>query len=637
MENDKIRALNDREQAREKLPVFYGSRDNFKHGFKEGVNNAVDEVLNNFPNGIIDIILHEDLKTITISDTGRGLPIAEKDENGTPYYELLFTTLFAGGKYDENENINSGVNGVGLSVLNYTSTIFQVTVCNQGKKYYIDYSDGGILKTPLKFIENTKMHSTELTFKLDEEVYTHTTYTYEEIRTIIDKTSKVSPNVTITLTYNDNKEIFHYDSLEDYFIKHSEENIIEPFVCPNKTYEETDGEKTKVEVILSCSNVDNLLQECMLNGNNLIEKSSIFEGVTNGIKTFVNKYAKDNNLYEKKEKPISITDIESTVTFCCNIMSNRVEFEGQTKYSTQKKLYKEVVQKYMQEMFEIYSIERKDDFIRLVTQILICKRAYEKSASSMVAIKKKLSEKVDNMHSRVDGLMDCKFHNEESEIFISEGKSAMGSISLARNPKTQAGYAIRGKVLSCLKANYEKIFSNAVVVDLVRILGCGVEVKSKHNKELGDFNMANLRYGKVVISTDSDFDGLNIQVLLLTMIYRLMPQLLAEGKVYIAQTPKYVIKNKEDKYYAFDDAEKEKLLPTLKGKVSINYLKGLGELDSIDMFNTALNPTTRNMIKVTIGTVEQMMDKFEVWMDDDVSRRRDFIQEHLQEYMKNEE
>lgn len=637
MQNDTIRALNHREQAREKLPVFYGSRDNFLHGFKEVLNNAVDEILNNFPNGEIDITLHDDLQTITISDTGRGLPIADTDDNNIPYYELLFTTLFAGGKFEETDRIDSGVNGVGMCVLNYTSSIFQVHSCNKGKKYYIDYINGGQLNTPLTFVENTEYHGTTITFKLDESIYTNTVYTYEKIREIIDKTTMVSPNITIKLSYQGNEEIFHYNSIEDYFINHCSANIIEPFAFNNRIYEEKDGEKTQVEIVFSCSAEDILLQECMLNGNSLIEKSTIYDGVINGVKTFVTKYCKENNLYEKKEKPISNNDVEGAITFCCKLMSNRVEFQSQTKFSTQKKLYKEVVQKYIQEMLEVYSIERKDDFQRMVNQILICKRAYEKSAKTIQATKKKLSEKVDGLCGRVEGLVDCTYHDERSEIFISEGKSAMGSVIASRNPKIQAGYAIRGKILSCLKASYETIFANAVVVDLIKILGCGVEVKSKHNKELDSFNIDNLRYGKIVINTDSDFDGENIQVLLLTMIYRLMPQLLLQGKVYISQTPKYVIKNKDSKYYAFTDDEKDDIISKLQGKTTINYLKGLAELDAIDMSNTALNPDTRKMIKVTINDVEEMIRQFEVWMDDDVTQRKEFIQNHLHEYISDEE
>ncbi|GCD11766.1 toprim domain-containing protein [Clostridium tagluense] len=668
MQNDKVRALNHREQARDKLPVFFGSRDNFQHGVKEILNNMVDEILNNFEEGHIYITLDEDLKTITLEDTGRGLPLADIDDNNTPYYELLFTTLFAGGKYEKGDKVNSGTNGLGMAVLNMTSTLFEATSCNLGKEYYIDYADGGIMKTPLTFVKDTDKHGTKLVFQLDSAMYTNVTYTYEAIKFIIDRTSKVSPKITFTFTYIDNEEIFHYDSLEDYFLKHTLDHLIAPIVCPSKMYEELikgeefhDNpafenprpletreraedflEKTQIEVVMSCSNEETLLQESMLNGNNLIERSSIHDGVILGIKTFINKYAKDNNLYEKKEKPISNTDVEGAITFCCNVESNNVEFKGQTKFSTEKELYKEVAKKYIQEMLEIHAIEKKDDFVRMVKQILICKRAYEQSTKTIEATKKKLSEKVDNMNGGVDGLDDCKIHDEESEIYIAEGTSALGSIILARDYLRQAGFAITGKVLNCLKANYEKIFANLVIMNLIRILGCGVDVKSKFNKELGNFNIKNLRYGRIVIATDADFDGQNIQVLLLTMIYRLMRELIVEGKVYIAQTPKYIIKQKDDKYYAFTDLERDEKVAELNlqpknGKVTSNYLKGLGELDAIDMYNTALNPETRVMTKVTIGSVEKMIENFEIWMDDDVTRRREFIMEHLHEYINDEE
>jgi DNA gyrase subunit B len=632
MENDKVRALTDRQQARDKLPVFYGSRDNFPHGLREVINNAVDEILNNFENGVVNIHLHQDLKTITVTDTGRGLPIADIDDDGTPYHELLLTTLFAGAKYDDNDKTQAGTNGSGLCCLNYTSTLFQVTSYNQGKEYYIEYKDGGIINVPLNCLGTTDKHGTMITFKLDESVYTNIDFTYELIKFIADRTSKVSPNVTLTLTHGENKDVFHYDDLCDYFIKHTDNNFIEPLVFPNKEYLDKDGEKTQVEVVFSCSGDEDLLQEAMLNGNPLTLQSTIHEGFFNGMRNFINKYLKDT-----KEKPIKSEDIANAVNFCCNVMSNRVEFEGQTKFSTEKKLYRSIVSQYVQEMLETYSIERKEDFLRLVNQVLICQKAYEKTKKSIAETKKKLSEKVDNLDGRIDGLTDCKFHNEDSEFYICEGKSAQGSVASACNPKIQASYGIRGKILNCLKANYEKIFDNTVIITLIRILGCGVEVKSKHNKELDSFNIKNLRYGKVVISTDQDFDGLNIQVLLLTMIYRLMPQLLIQGKVYIAQTPKYVIKTKKDKFYAFDETHKDEIVKSLGSeKHVLDYVKGLGELDAKDMAYTALNPDTRNMIKVTIESVENMIKQFDVWCDEDVSKRKSFIQEHLHEYDKDE-
>lgn len=639
MQNDKIRALNEREKAREKLPVFYGSFDNYKHGLREVLNNGIDEILNHFDNGQVDILLHDDLETITVKDCGRGICIQEIDENGIPYYQLIFETLFASGKYDENDANNSGVNGLGTCILNYSSEFFNVEVANQGNKYIIEYENGGYIKTLLTNLGKCNDHYTKITFKLDKSIYTKTTYTYEEIRDLIDRTSKVSPNITLSLTYNGNTEIFHHDTLLDYFDLHINNNLITPYEFPNKLYEEQDGEKTQVQLVLSCSNDEILLQECMLNGNHFIEKSSIHEGILNSIKNFANKYAKDNNLYKAKEKPINNNDVENSIAFCCLVLSNRVEFRSQTKFSTDKKLYKDVVQKYIQEMLEIYSIENKEDFIRLVNQILICKRAYEKSNALIESTKKKLTEKADNIHNRIEGLIDSKEHGENSELFITEGKSALGSVISSRNPILQAGYGIRGKILSCLKASYEKIFSNEVVMDLCKILGCGVEVKSKYNTELGCFDINKLNFGRIVLATDFDFDGESIQVLLLTMFYRLMPQLIIQEKIFIAQTPKYVIrsfnKNKEEITYAFSDEEKDKIIKTLKGKFIVSYIKGLSELDPIDMYNTALNPSTRKMVKVTVGMIEKMIEKFEMWMDDDVTLRKEFITQHLHEYIND--
>lgn len=637
MKIDKMKSLNHREQAREKLPVFYGSRDNYLHGLREVINNGVDEILNNFTNGVVEVSLHDDLRTISVKDTGRGIAIQAFDEEGIPYYEVIFETLFAGGKMDNSDLSNSGVNGLGTCVLNYTSELFEVEVCSQGRIYKIKYKNGGIDRTPLIKGEEKDDHYTKITFRLDEEMYINVKYDYKEIREIINKTAKVSPNITFKLLHNEKIETFHYSSLKDYFESHSKDNIINPLVGKSKIYTEQDGEKTKVEIVLSCSDGDQPLQECMLNGNNLILSSSISEGVVNGVRNFVHKYSRDNKLYNNKEKNINTKDIESCISFVCNVFSNRVEFQGQTKFSTEKKLYRDVVSLYVQENLEVFAVEKKEDFIRLVNQVFISKRAIEKSEKLLQKTKKELTEKINNMDNRVDGFIDCKIHDENSEFFICEGKSAMGSVISSRNPNFQAGFAIRGKILSCLKANYETIFKNVVIKDLIKIMGCGVEINSKHNKELSSFNINNLRFGKIIISTDSDFDGESIQVLLLTMIYRLMPQLIFQGKIYITQTPKFVIRNNEDKHYAFTDAEKDELVKKLKGKVKVGYVKGLGELNPIDMYNTALNPDTRKMIKVTIGDVEKMIEKFNVWMDEDVTLRKEFIQNHLHEYINDQE
>lgn len=638
MKNDKIIALDDRQKAREKLPVFYGSRDNFTHGFREALNNGVDEVLNNFENGIIEVELFDDLETIAIKDNGRGIPIQEVDDNGKPYYELIFTTLFAGGKYEVSDNSNSGVNGVGVSTLNFSSSIFNVEVANHGYIYKIEYENGGYVKTPLTKVSKSEDHYTKLTFKLDKEVYTSTTYSYDYIRDIVNKTAKVSPNITLKLIYQNNEEIFNYTTILEYFDKHTIDNFTNPYLGDNKLYEESDGEKTQVQLVFASTNSDdNKLQECMLNGNNLIEKSSIYEGVINGFKLVCHKYSKDNGLYQKGEKNITLEDIDASINFCCNVLSNRIEFANQTKFSTFKKLYKEVSQKYTQELLEIYSIENKLEFTKLINNVLMSKRIREKSEKTRLDIRKKLSEPIDTINNRVDGLVDCEIHGEGAELYITEGLSALGGCILSRNPVNQAGMPIRGKILNCLKAPYSKIFASEIITNLIKVIGCGIECDKK-NKELGQFDISKLRFGKIIFLVDEDADAKSICCLLLTMFYRLMPQLLNSGRIYIAQTPLFEIKDldTDEVKYANSEKERDNILKGIK-RSYVGRNKGIGELEFDILSATAMNPETRSLLQVVINDEEEMVHMFDKWMNDSVTERKEHIENNLDKYVNSAE
>ena len=640
MANDKIRALSDREQAREKLPIFFGSRDNYLHGFKEVMNNAIDEVLNNFPNGQVDIILHDDLETITVKDSGRGMPIADKNEQGVPYYELIFTTLFAGGKYDENNQNTTGVNGVGNTTLNFTSESFNVIACNNGKKYIIEYYNGGKMKTPLTYLQDTEEHSTKITFKLDKTMYTKTKYNYDEIKDIVDKTAKVSPNITLTVQYQNNKSTFHYNNLQDYFELHTNNNLIDTIKGVNKKYEESTGEITQVELVMSCSNEENLLQECMLNGNNLTEKSSISEGILNGMRLFINKYLKENNLYNKKEKPISKEDIENSITYCCNVLSNRVEFQSQTKFSTSKKLYTTIVQKYIQELLEIFLIERKDDFIRIAKQILINKRVDEKANQTKNAIKKKLEE-ANNAKVKIEGLTDCDMQNSKLEdrwILIVEGKSPKATVVEAFDNTCMGALGLRGRFISCLKKSIIDVLNNAPAYTLIKALGCGIEIPTEERKQFKDiksFNKDNLRYGNIGILTDADCWGSGIRLALLTFIYKYLPTLLKENRVYIIISPRYEIKMKNGKMiYAYNDREKEQLMKNINEKdiYNIGIVKGIGEINKDDFWDKVLCPEVREktFIQVKYDEVDEIVNKyFEDYMGEDTAPRKEFVKDFI--------
>lgn len=656
MKNDVIRALSDKEQVFQKLPVFYGSYDNYQHGFKELINNSIDEITTKFDNGIITVVMQEDNRTITVEDTGRGLPVADVDSNGVQGATLLFETLFAGGKYDSND-ATGGTNGVGLTCLALSSELFIAEVCNKGRRYITEYRNGD--KTmDLTDLGKTDKHGTKITFRLNPNIYTNTVFDGEEIEIYLNKIAKASNKVTINYTYyKSGQEInksFNYESLEEYFEEHEQHRMIKSIMGGVKSYKSmekvrlADGSKggefestNEIELILNCSQSETLLQETMLNGIDLIEpNNTIRNGVLDGVRDFVNSHCKKEKLYTRSEKELTREDVEQALTFICKVSSNRVEFENQTKFGTKKALYGKIVREYIKEVLEVYSIENKAHFEIMVKQILICKRARDKSESIRQNVKKQLSEKLDNsMFSRVEGLTDSKYHDEKSELFIAEGKSAKGSIELARDPKYHAVYAIRGKILSCLKASDETILSNQVIKDLIKVMGCGVELKSKKHKDLSNFDINNLRYGKIVIATDADPDGEAIVVLILTMIYRLMKDLLTQEKVYIAQTPLFVVTElkTDKKHYAFSEKEKDDILSKINGKCRVGRIKGLGELNSEDMYNTALNPETRQMMKVKIEDVEEMISKFELWMSDDITPRKEFIENNLYRYLTDEE
>lgn len=629
MSFDKVRALNDREKSREKLPIFYGSRDNFMHGFREvAINNTIDEISNNFDSGVIDIILHDDNETITVRDTGRGMPIAGESD-GIPNWQMFFTILFASGKYDITDGVNTGTNGVGATVLNNSSVIYNVRSWHNGEEYIIEFENGGYIKTPLTYIGETDKHGTEITFKLDKECYTQTKYNPTDLINIISRVSGVSPKTTINFTYGGETTSFHFNNIEDYFKATINK---ECFVCPFKTYGD-DGENTEIQVVLY-STLD-VVQESFLNRNYLAEGGTINKGLANGVRLFVNKFLKDNGMYSKNEKAISVEDVENTISFVANVLSSNVEFQSQTKFSTQKKLYGRLIQEYIQEYLYIFSLERNEEFKRFANQILINKRANEKAESIRKDIKKKLSEKVDGITNKVDDLVDCVEHGLESELYIAEGKSALGSIVLARDPKFQAAIPIRGKILNCLKADIGTIFKSQIITDLIKAIGCGIELDKKH-KDIASYDPNNLRYGKIIFATDMDADGYQIICLLLTMIYRLMPSLISDGRVFIAKTPLYEVRLTDDStVYWYSETEKSQELEKYNNIKNINRAKGLGELNADIMHECAMNPNTRNLIQVSVGDVEDMEKSFEVWMETDTTKRKEYLENNLYKYVGN--
>lgn len=632
MSKDTIKQLDTREQCRQKISIWFGSRDQYTHPIKEILANSLDEINNNFDGGEITVWLQDDLKTIAVKDTGRGIPIANKTD-GILNYVLLFETLFAGSNYSNNEygKVTVGTNGCGSCVINHTSELFEVASARDGYLHEVRYENGGKL-VHFKKISESDDHFTIVRFRLDDEVYTNTIYNPNEIREICKWNAAVNNKVTIKFYYQDEISEYHYDSTEDYFDEVTANNTSPKLVGLKKSFD-NQVEKNAIEVVIATSSEP--VQQTFLNSNYLPEHGSIYDGIINGTRSFINKYCKDNNLLDKKIGNISNGDIEESLSFIASIESTNVEFSNQTKFSTNKKLYKDITQSYVQEMLTVMLAENPKGFEKIVKHILEVQKFNSKAQANKKALKKKLSEKIDSISNRVEGLVDCKYHGEDSELYIAEGKSALGSIVLARNPQNQAVIPIRGKILNCLKANYDTIFKSEIITDLVKAIGCGIETDKK-NKDLGTFDIKNLRYGKIMACADADEDGKQIVCLILTMIYRLMPTLIHEGRVYIVNTPLYEVRLRDDSsLYWNSESEKEEYL--LKyGDSNIKHMarcKGLGEMMPEVMSETGMNPKTRNLTQVTIDDIKEMQKAFEIFMGTDVTPRKEIIETELNRYV----
>lgn len=632
MSNDKIKSLSTREQCRLKLPIWYGSNSNYTHGLKEVVANSADEIINNYEDGVIYIKLEEDMETLEVIDTGRGIPI-NGETDGIPNYEVLFSTLFTGTKYDNTESnqATTGTNGVGTCVLNHTSDLFEVEVSKGGRRYRVTFTNGGYTDGLEDLGERSEYeHYSKVTFKLSNEVYTNTKFTLEEVLEIAEKISACSNKLTVMVAHKEFAKTFHYNSLENYFDEKATNIITLKMVGANKVFEEEDNGSTdriNMELVLGATNKE-VVHQSFLNLTYLPEQGTIDEGVVSGIRNHVNKYLKNKNLYAKNEKQISTQDVESAISYAVSATSTNVSFANQTKFATHKKLYKDVAQKYVTELLEIYEIENPVDMEKLSKQILIAMRVRVKSTKMLENLTKKLSEEM-TLINKPQGLLGCRSEDiAENRLFIAEGLSALSGLSMARNSDIDALFAIRGKMLNCLKADLDTIFKNDIVMNILRILGCGVEVSSKKNKEFNTFDLTKLKYGKIILAVDADPDGKNIRALLLSMFYRLTPTLIKEGRIYFVNAPLFEIECESEgkTYFAINEQEKEEILSKLKGKkVFINRNKGLGEQSAEASADTIMDTEYRGLHQVTMEDVEVAMEDFELFMGTVVAPRKEFI------------
>lgn len=646
--NESISALKGADRVRKRPGVIFGSDgiEGCEHAVFEILSNSIDEAREGHGD-VITVTRYED-RSIEIEDFGRGCPVDYNSVEERYNWELVFCELYAGGKYmnnhGENYEYSLGLNGLGSCATQYSSEYMDVRVWRDDKKYSLHFEKGENVGG-LKSESFTKKRTGSLIkWKPDLEVFTDIDIPLDFFQDTMKKQAVVNAGVTFKLRNQvDGKfEVFEYryeNGISDYVVELAGENpLTQPVFCQTekkgRDRADKDDYKVKLSACFCFSNAVNRI-EYYHNSSYLEHGGSPEKATRNAFVYAVDAYIKKSGKYQKNESKVTFADIQDCLVLVTNCFSTQTSYENQTKKAITNKFIQEAMTEFFRSQLEIYFIENKPEADRVADQILINKRSRETAEKARLNIKKKLSGSLD-ISNRVEKFVDCRTKDvKKREIYIVEGDSALGACKLSRDAEFQGIMPVRGKILNCLKADYNKIFKSDIITDLLRVLGCGVEVQNKHTKDLSNFDMGNLRWNKVIICTDADVDGFQIRTLILTMIYRLVPTLIKKGYVYIAESPLYEIECKGKTYFAYSDREKEDLLKQIGDKKPvISRSKGLGENDPDMMWLTTMNPGTRRLIKVMPTDMEQTARVFDLLLGDDLNGRKEHIVENGYKYLE---
>lgn len=642
--NESITSLKGADRVRLRPGVIFGSDglEGCEHAMFEILSNSIDEAREGFGNKI-QIIRYQD-NSIRIQDYGRGIPVDFNQKENRFNWELVFCELYAGGKYKnnsgENYEFSLGLNGLGTCATQYASAYMDAIIYRDGMRYTLHFEKGenvgGLQKEPTA----QKTTGTCIHWLPDHDVFTDIAIPLSYFQDVLRKQAVVNAGLLFELFDEESGETFTYyyeNGIQDYLAETASANALTSI---HYLQTETSGRdradkpeyKLKFEAAFCFNNHVNLL-EYYHNSSFLEYGGSPDKAVKSAFVSAIDKYLKTNNLYKKDEKKIVFSDIEDSLVLVINSFSTTTSYENQTKKAITNKFIQDAMTEFFKEQLEIYFIENKMDADKIAAQILANKRSRETAEKTRISIRKKLTGSLD-MNNRVEKFVNCRTKDvTRREIYIVEGDSALGSCKQGRDAEFQAIIPIRGKILNCLKADYNKIFHNDIITDLLKVLGCGVEIKSKHNTELNSFDLNQLRWSKIILCTDADVDGFQIRTLLLTMLYRLAPTLINEKKVYIAESPLYEITNGKNTYFAYSDAEKNSITAKLKGKIRINRSKGLGENQPEMMWETTMNPETRRLILVTPDEIQKTQYVFELLLGENLTGRKEFIAQEGHKYL----
>ena len=649
--NDSISQLKGADRVRKRPGVIFGSDglDGCEHAVFEILSNSIDEAREGH-GSLITLSYYED-GSIEVEDFGRGCPMDWNPNEKRFNWELVFCELYAGGKYKNDQGgdyeYSLGLNGLGSCATQYASEFMDVTVWRDGNKYSLHFKKGKVVgkKGQELTIEpsDRKKTGTTIRWKPDLEVFTDIAIPEEYFDDILHRQAVVNAGVTFRLRLQrgakfETRDYLYENGIVDYVTELAGEGpLTAPYFvsCERKGRDREDKADYKVKISAAfCFSNKTTALEYYHNSSWLENGGSPDKAVKLAFTSAIDSYIKQLGKYQKNETAIKFQDVQDCLVLVTNCFSTQTSYENQTKKSITNKFIQSAMTDFLKEQLQVYFIENKPEADRIAEQVLVNKRSRETAEKARQGMKKKLSGSID-ISNRVQKFVDCRSRDvDKREIYIVEGDSALGACKLSRDAEFQGIMPVRGKLLNCLKADYVRIFKSDVITDLMKVLGCGVEVKDKHTKDLSNFDLGNLRWSKVIICTDADVDGYHIRTLILTMLYRLVPTLIREGYVFISESPLYEINCKDKTWFAYSEREKAEILEGLQGsRVSISRSKGLGENDPDMMWMTTMNPETRRLIKVMPEDAARMAEVFDLLLGDDLDGRKTHIAEFGSQYL----
>ena len=645
--NESIKSLKGADRVRKRPAVIFGSDglEGCEHSVFEIMSNSIDEAREGYGNKICITRFLDG--SIEVQDFGRGIPV-DYNKNEEKYnWELLFCEMYAGGKYDnggDNYEFSLGLNGLGLCATQYASEYMDAEIHTDGYKYTLHFEKGENIGGLKKEKYEKKDTGTRIKWKPDLEVFTDINIPIEYFKDTIKRQAIVNDGVKFILkdqTTASKFETFEFcynDGIMDYVKELAGDNAFttpQYWECERKGKDREDLPEYKLKIKAAiCFSLKTQLKEYFHNSSFLEHGGAPEKAFRSAFVNQINAYLKSNNKYAKNDGQINIQDVEDFIIFLFSSFSTQTSYENQTKKAITNKFIQEAMTDFFRKQLEVYFIENKMDADKIANQVLINMRARVKAENTRKTLKTSLQSKMD-MTNRIQKFVDCRSKDvNEREVFIVEGDSALGACKQARDASFQAIMPVRGKILNCLKSDYDKIFKSEIITDLIKVLGCGVEVKSKAAKDLSLFDMDNLRWSKILICTDADVDGFHIRTLILTMIYRLMPKIIEAGKVYIAESPLYEVTCKDQTYFAYNEKEMDEIKAEIGDqKYTVQRSKGLGENEAEMMALTTMNPKTRRLIKVTPDDAQKTSEMFDLLLGDNLDGRKEYISDYGHLYL----